>query len=305
MANNGKMTTGTRPRSLQYGVDMFIKHFSNQYKGIGEMLFQKVKADKGFYEIVQLAGMGLAARKGEGAEITTDSIDQDWNARFPVYTYEKGARITMEAIEDDVYDDQLSEIMGELVKGLAYNKDYQMAQILNRAFNTSYLGPDQLTLCNTGHTLQAGGTTSNRLAPDLDLSEDAVEQAVILIDNFLNPDGLQSEYVSKKLIVPTALKYVADRIVGSKYRTATSDNDINSIMHRGDVEDYAVWKRLTGNTTWFLTTDCSKSLILAQKKALVTKTFNDPYTFDTIITAHERFRALFADFRGLVGSVGP
>lgn len=303
MANTGKMTSGSRPRSLQYGVDKFITHFANQYKGIGEMVFTKIKADKGFYEIVQLAGMGLATRKGEGSPITMDSIDQDWNSRFPIYTYEKGARITMEAIEDDVYDDQIPQIGKEIQKALSYNKDYQMAQVLNGAFSTT--GPDGKALCATDHPLQAGGTSSNRLSPDLDLSEDACEQASILVDNFLNPDGLQSEYRSKKLIVPVALKYVADRILGSKYRTSTSDNDINSIVHRGDVEDYMVWKRLTGTTTWFLTTDCEDCLILAQKKGITTKSFDDPYTYDMVLTSHERFRALFADWRGIVGSVGP
>src|ERR1044071_4830549 len=180
MANSGRITTGSIPRALQLGVDKFIDHFKNQYMGVGEMLFTKTNAEKGFYEIVQLAGMGLATRKGEGDVITYDSVDQDWRATYPVYTYEKSARITMEMIEDNQYQDMLSIISSELVKSLKYNKDYQMANILNNAFSGSYLGPDGVALCSTAHPLQAGGTSSNRLSPDLDLSEDAVEQAVII-----------------------------------------------------------------------------------------------------------------------------
>lgn len=303
MANSGRMTTGTNPRTLQFGIDKIIEHFSNQYTGKGEQIFEKIKAEKGFYEIVQLAGMGLAARKGEGDELTYDSIDQDWDARFPVFTYEKSARITMEALEDNLYESWMERIGSELVKAHKYNMDYQMASILNNATVTN--GPDGVPLLSTSHPLQAGGTNSNRLSPDLDLSEDAVEQAVILVDNFLNPDGLQSEYESKILVIPTALKYVAERICGSKYRTSTTDNDVNAVMNRGDIESYMFWKRLSGSSTWFITTDAKDGLILAEKKGITTKTFNDPFTYDMVVTAHNRFRALFADHRCIVGSVGP
>lgn len=305
MANTGRMTTGTEPRLLQLGIDKIIEHFDNNYMGIGDQLFTKVDAEKGFYEIVQLAGMGIAARKNEGDSISYDSVNQDWNARFPIYCYEKGARITMEALEDNMYEDQLPILAKEQFKALKYNRDYQMANILNNAFSGSYIGPDGVALCSTAHPLQAGGTNTNRLSPDLDLSEDAVEQAVILVDNFLNPDGMQSEYMTKNLVVPVALKFVAARILGSNYRTSTSDNDINAINHRGDVEDYMVWKRLSSATSWFLTTNAENCLIMAEKKGIQTRSFKDNYTFDTVVVAYERFRALFADHRGIVGTVGP
>lgn len=303
MANAGRMTTGTSPRLLQLGIDKIIQHFSNQYIGEVDKIFTKVKAEKGFYEIVQLAGMGIAGRKGEGDTLTYDSINQDFNPRYSIYTYEKSARITMEAQEDNLYEDMLERIGGELVKAHKYNIDYQAANILNTATTTTW--GDSVALLSTAHPLQAGGTNTNRLSPDLDLSEDAVEQAVILVDNFLNPDGLNSEYKTSKLIVPVALKYVAERILGSKYRTSTTDNDINAVMNRGDLSEYIMWKRLTGATTWFITTDAPDGLLLADKKGITTKTFNDPFTYDMVVTSHTRFRTLVGDHRCIVGSVGP
>ncbi len=302
MANTGRMTTGTLPRSLQLGVDKFIDHFSRQYKGEGERIFTKSSTEKGFYEIVQLAGMGLAALKGEGSAITNDSVDQEWNSRFAVFTYEKSCRFTMESKEDNLYQDLMPMYGKEMAKALAYNKDYQMANILNNCVSSSFNGPDGVPLASTAHPLQAGGTSSNRLSPDMSLSEDALEQAVILTYNMLNPDGLQSDYKNKYLVVPTALMFTAARIMGSKYRTNSADNDINAVNHRGDVQDYIVWKRLSSSTRWFLTTDADNSLILCQRKGVTTTSFNDDNTYDTIITAHERFRALFADWRGVIVS---
>ena len=304
MANSGRITTGQIPRALQLGVDKFIQHYEHDYPIIGDELFTKVKAEKGFYEAVQLAGMGLASRKNEGDAITYDSIDQDWVYRWPVHVYEKSARITMEMIQDNLYQDMLPMLAKEQVKALKHNRDTQMALILNRAFNASFTGPDASTLCSTSHAIQAGGTSSNRLSPDLDLSEDAVEQTVILIDKFLNPDGLKSEYKSKYLAVPVDLKYEACRILKSKYQTNSANNDVNALFHRGDIEDYVVWKRLSDTDAFFITTDADNSLMVAERKGIETRMFNDPFTYDVVVTAYERFRALFADWRGIAGTQG-
>lgn len=304
MANASRNTTGNLRRLLQYGVDTIAKQVEHEYDGKGDKLFKSVSTDgKGFYEIVQLAGMGLATIKGEGDDITTDSVDQDWDARFPVTVYQKAGRISMEAIEYNVYEDPMKMIAHECMKANKYNRDYQQANVLNLSTVTN--GPDGVPLLSTAHPLQAGGTNSNRLSPDLDLSEDAVEAAVILIDNFYNPDGLQSMYESKQLIVPVGLKYVAERICGSKYRTATTDNDIQALNNRGDIEGYTMWKRLTSQSTWYVTTDAENGLLTAEKKGFTTKISEDPFTFDTIISIHTIFKALFANYRCIAGSVGP
>ncbi len=303
MANSGRIVTGTTPRLLQLGLDKIIQHFDNQYIGAVDSIFKKVDVKKGFYEFVQLAGMGIAGRKGEGDAITYDSINQDFNPKYTIYTYEKSARISMEAMEDNQYEDMLERIGGELVKAHKYNRDYQAAGILNNATSTNW--GDGHPLLYTSHPLQAGGTSSNRLSPDLDLSEDAVESAVQLVDNFLNPDGLNSEYRTKNLVIPVASKYTAERICNSKYRTSTTDNDINAVMNRGDLSGYIMWKRLTGATTWFLTTDAPDGLMIGERKGITTKTANDPYTYDLIVTSHTRFRTFVGDWRCIAGSVGP
>lgn len=305
MANSGRHTTGSIPRSLQYGVDDFVKHFNNVYGNVGEKLFSKKDPNsKGFYESVTLAGMGEAARKGEGAAIQYDSIDQESNTRWAIHTYVKAARLTMESIEDNVYQDLLPMYAKEIAKSLVYTKDEKRAEILNNATTAGQTGPDGKTLLATDHPLQAGGTSSNRLGTDADLSEDSLESMIILVDGFLNPDGLKSMYNSKYLVVPTALQFEACRILKSKLQTGTANNDINAINHRGDIQDYMVWKRLSDSDQWFVTTDCDDSLIEVSRKGLQRQEHNDPYTFDLIISIYERYRMLFNDWRGIAGSPG-
>lgn len=305
MANSGRHTTGSIPRALQYGVDDFVKHFNKVYGNVGEMIFNKKDSnEKGFYESVILAGMGEAARKGEGAAISYDSIDQESNTRWAIHTYVKAARLTMESIEDNVYQDLLPMYAKEIAKSLVYTKDEKRAEILNNAITSGETGPDGKVLIATDHPLQAGGTSANRAATDADFSEDALEQMVILIDKFLNPDGLKSMYNAKYLVVPTDLKYEACRVLKNKDRPATADRDINALYQRGDVQDYLVWKRLSDTDSWFVTTDADDSLVEVSRKGLQRQEHNDPYTFDLVVSIYERYRMLFNDWRGIAGSFG-
>lgn len=305
MANSGRHTTGSIPRALQYGVDTFVKHFNKVNGSVGEKLFTKKDPNgKGFYEAVTLAGMGEASRKGEGAPISYDSIDQESNTRWAVYLYQKAARLTLESIEDNVYHDLMPMYSKEIAKSLLYTKEDRRAEIFNDAFTSGVTGPDGKVLCATDHPLQAGGTSTNRLATDSDLSEDSLEQMSILVDGFLNPDGLKSDYNCKYLVVPSALKYEACRIMKNKDRPGTAERDINALYHRGDIQDYMVWKRLSDTDAFFVTTDADDSLVEVSRKGLQRQEHNDPYTFDLIISIYERYRMLFNDWRGIAGSPG-
>jgi len=305
MANSGRHTRGSIPRALQYGVDDFVKHFNKVYGNVGEMLFTKKSSnEKGFYESVVLAGMGEAARKGEGSAISYDSIDQESNTRWAIHTYVKAARLTMESQEDNVYQDLLPMYSKEIAKSLVYTKDVKRAEIFNNAITSGETGPDGKVLIATDHPLQAGGTSSNRAATDADLSEDSLEQMVILIDGFLNPDGLKSMYNAKYLVVPAQLKFDACRIMKTKYQTDSANNNISAINQRGDIEDYMVWKHLSDTDSWFVTTDSDDSLVEVSRKGLQRQEHTDPYTFDLIVSIYERYRMLFNDWRGIAGSFG-
>ncbi len=305
MANSGRMTTGSIPRALQMGVDDFVKHLNKTYQSVGQRLFtQKNSHGKGFYEAVSLAGMGEASMKGEGSPISYDSLDQENNKRWSIYTMVKAARMTMESIDDDVYQDIIPEVAKEIAKALVYTKDVKRAEIFNNAITSGETGPDGVVLISTSHPLQAGGNSANRAATDSDFSEDALEAMIILIDGIMNPDGLKSMYSSKYLVVPSALQFEACRVLESKLRTGTAENDINAINTKGIIDDYIVWKHLSDTDSWFVTTDAENSLIEVNRKGIQRQEHNDPYTFDTIISFYERYRMLFNNWRGIAGSFG-
>lgn len=302
MANNGRVTTGSLPRLLQFGVDKILSHYAKTYQGVGSEVFTSVPAEKAFYEATQVAGMGYAAIKGQGAPVQMDSVDQDWVYRWPIIVYGKAARITMEAIEFNLYEDQIPILGREIAKGLAHTKDFNQAAVLNSAFATA--GPDSKVMCATDHPIQAGGTTSNLLSPGLNMSEDAVEAMVILADKMINPDGLQADYSTQNLIVPVELRFETDRIVNSRYRVDSADNTISATYNQSVVKRVIPWKRLTDSNAFFLTTDAPDGLLIAQKEGVKTDSFKEPTTMDVLVTAYEMYRAFYAEFRAVVGSQG-
>jgi hypothetical protein len=302
MANNGRITRGSLPRMLQYGLDEILDQMGKDYKGVGDSLFEEVKTEKAFYEFMQMAGMGIATELGEGEAVSFDSIDQHWVFQVPIRTYQKAGRITRNAIKDNLYEDMLPKIAKEQLKALAHNRDIQQAAILNNATTSGYTFGDGVVLLSTAHPLQTGATSSNTLSVHVDLSEDGVEQLSILADGILNDDGLVSQYVTKKLIVPPALKFEARRIVSSPDRYNTADRSISAVNYDGTISDLVVWKRLSSTSAYFISTDADDGLMTVRREGIFTESSQDPYTFDTILTAAERLAFTVGDWRAILGT---
>jgi len=106
------------------------------------------------------------------------------------------------------------------------------------------------------------------------------------------------------LVVPKELRFEADRIVNSKYRVASADNDISAINSQSVVKKIIPWKRLTDTDAFFITTNADNGLLVASRQGVTTDSFKDPTTKDIIVSAYERFRTFFADWRCVVGSPG-
>lgn len=304
MANASRITRNNIPRFLQYGLDLTLDQNKHVYKGVGDQIFQEVTTEKGYWEMMQLAGMGVASELGEGDAITYDSIDQHFVFRVPVKTVEKSARITRNALKDNVYENLLPRIAKEQLKALAHARDINQGNILNRAFTSGYTYGDGSLLCVTDHALQTGETSSNKLAVNADLSEDSIENMSILIDGMKNDDGLVSMYESKSLIIPKELKFEAQRIVNNPMRPGTADRDINASNQLGIVKNTIMWKRLTDVDAYFLTTDAEYGLVMVRREGIYTQSSQDPYTFDTILSAAERYWPSVGDWRCIVGTPG-
>jgi hypothetical protein len=217
------ISTGSFAKALWPGVNAWYGKEYNEYPVEWEHLFETKSSTKNYEELIGISSFGLAQVKAEGAGVPYDTEKQGFITRATHVVYALGFIITREMYEDDQYD-----IVGERkAKGLAFSmrqtKEVVAANVYNRAFNASFAYGDGQQLISTAHPNVAGGTWSNQLTVNSDISEAALEQACIQIALFTNDRGLIISAVPETLIVPWALEFVAVRILKSQGRVGTDN----------------------------------------------------------------------------------
>ena len=177
-------------KELEPGLNALFGLEYKRYENEHEQIFDKETSDRAFEEEVMLSGFGNAAVKAEGSGVSYDQAQETFTARYTHNTIALAFAITEEAIEDNLYDRLASRYTKALARSMANTKQVYAANVLNNAFNTTYLGGDGVALCSTSHPTLAG-TFSNTLATAADLNETSLEQALIDIAAFTDERGLK------------------------------------------------------------------------------------------------------------------
>jgi len=276
------------------------KNYANEH----EEIFSKENSDRAFEEEVMLSGFGNAGVKPEGQSVNYDSATETFTARYTHETLALAFSITEEAIEDNLYDRLASRYTKALARSMANAKQVKAANVLNRAFNSSYTGGDGLELCSTAHTIVAG-TEQNELSTAADLNETSLEQALIDIAALTDERGLKIAAKGMKLIIPSALQFTAERLMKSTQRVGTADNDINAVRNMGMIpQGYTVNHYLTDTDAFFIKTDVPNGLKHFVRAPIKTAMEGDFDSGNVRYKARERYSFGWSDWRGIFGSPG-
>jgi hypothetical protein len=298
----------TRSQMLKELVPGLNALFGLEYARYGEEhkeIFEISSSERAFEEEVKLSGFGTAPVKSEGGAIAYDNAQEAYTARYTHETIALGFSVTEEAMEDNLYVSVAQRYTKALARAFANTKQVKGANVLNNAFSATQLGGDGKRLCATDHPLITGGTNSNRPTVGTDLNETSLEAAIIQIAGWTDERGLLIAAKPRKLIVPPALMFVAERLLKSVLRTNTADNDINAIYNLSSVpEGYAVNHYLTDTNAWFLKTDVPNGLKMFERVTLKTSAEGDFETGNMRYKGRERYSYGFSDPLGLFGSPG-
>jgi hypothetical protein len=298
----------TRSQMLKELVPGLNALFGLEYARYGEEhkeIFEISSSERAFEEEVKLSGFGTAPVKSEGGVIAYDNAQEAYTSRYTHETIALGFAVTEEAMEDNLYVSVAQRYTKALARAFANTKQVKGANILNNAFSASYTGGDGKRLCATDHPLITGGTNSNRPTTGADLNETSLEAAIIQIAGWTDERGLLIAAKPRKLIVPPALMFVAERLLKSVLRTATADNDINAIYNLSSVpEGYTVNHYLTDTNAWFLKTDVPNGLKMFERVTLKTSAEGDFETGNMRYKGRERFAFGWSDPLGIFGSPG-
>ena len=268
-------------------------------------IFDVESSDRAFEEEVMLAGFGNAETKPEGGGVNYDTAQEAWTARYNHDTIALAFAITEEAVEDNLYD----KLAGRYVKALALSmnnaKQIKAANVLNYGFSSSYTGGDGKELLATAHPTVSGGDMRNELSTAADLNETSLEQALVDLADIIDERGLKVAVKATKMIVPSELVFVAERLLQSQLRTGTGDNDVNAVRSSGMVPGgYVVNHYLTDSDAWFLKTDAPNGLKVFERSPMKTSMEGDFDTGNMRYKARERYSFGWSDPRGIFGSPG-
>jgi hypothetical protein len=279
--------------------------FGLAYKDVADEhrpLFDIESSKRAFEEDQLMTGFETAPFKSEGAAVQYLTAEESYKARYTHRTVAMAYALTEEAMEDNLYDTFSKLRSKALGRSMANTKQVEAANVYNNAFSTSYLGGDGAALCAT-HTLANGSTIANNVASDL--SETALENAMIAIAGWTDDKGILIGAKAVSLHIPRNLMFVASRLLNSTMRPGVADNDINALNYGNYLpKGFTVNHRFTDTNAWFLRTDIPSGMKMFQRVGLSTKMEGDFDTGNMRYKARERYSFGWTDWRGLYGSAG-
>jgi len=290
-------------------IGLNYKSIDNEHKA----LFDEYKSERSFEEEVLMSGLGEAPIKSEGTGVAFDDAQEAWTQRYIHNTISLAFAVTEEAMEDNLYD-TFARIRAEaLGRSMASTKQQIAADIFNNGFNGT-IAPmgDGEPLFDTAHPLVGGGTLSN--AATTDLSETALENALIAIGAFVDDRNILVNAMPKSLHIPKELQFTAFKILKSDLSTTTVTNSTTGVTNVNDVNALRAGgyfpggvhlnHRFTDPDAWMIKTDVPNGFKMFVRMPLSVQDDGDFTTGNLRIKARERYSFNVTDFRAGYGSAG-
>lgn len=248
----------------------------------------------------QMKYLPMASFKTEAGPVQSAIMGQAYqktpfNHRWVGISY----TMTRSAIEDNLYNDQWP--MGTMTgrESLGQLKNVLGSAVLNNGFNPTVLGPDQQPLFSINHPSDSG-PWANTLSVASDLNETALEDIIIVGQKMLDAAGLLKKIKPKKMFVSPENQFNAERILESKYRTGTGDNDINAVYNTSAVpQGFAINHYLIGKS-WYIRNDIPGLKHFTRDEVDIDM-FADPLSGNLTSIFMERYSFGFDEARAALG----
>ena len=226
------VTQGSIARLLQDGVNAVAQTEYENWSPLYSQFMEVVDSDKAYEIDVSMAGIGAAALKPEGSEISTDGEQQLYTTVYKNAVYAKGTVISFEAIQDNRYESMMEKAGVMLERSLQEAEELVAADVINDGYDSSVTIGDGVELFSDSHVLK-NGTFSNKLNAYAELSEASLEDACIAISKYKDPAGNRINLRSEALLIPVDLEFEAARILRSSLQNDTGNNAINALQNMG------------------------------------------------------------------------
>lgn len=296
------MMTGGHSNLLAPGLRTIFFDKYNEYPPEYIKFLNSKTSKRNYEEDYEMSGLGSMLEKPEGNATQYADPKPGTKKRYTHTSFGLGFRCTREMHDDDLYG-PAKKMASMLGKAGRIVREVKGVNVLDNAFSTSYVGfKAAIALCSASHTtLNGAATLSNTPSAAAQLSMAALEAALIAIDGWEDEDGFPAVFIPKKLIVPSALQFIAEELVQSPLQPESANNAINPISRKG--LEVVVSHYITSTTAWLV--QCTEhDMQFIERIALEFQSGDDFDSGDSKYKAYQRFSTGFSDWRGIYGDEG-
>lgn len=299
-------TTFQFPELLEpFVTDIFFNKL-NMIPPIFPQVFNVRGSNRGFEEMLRVAGLGTFADKPEGTPVSYDDPVQGNRVRTVHTTFALGFRVTMEMMDDDQHG-IIRQMPSDLADSARDHRENLAFSLFADAFaGATFRGLDGLALCVTHTNLKTGETQNNALAPGVALSVSGLQSALTNMRTTTNESGRFIQLRPRMLLIHPNEEFNAAQILDSEKLPGSADNDINSVRSSRIGVSALMSQYLTDTTDWFLLAEkMQHSLTWWNRKDVTMERSRDAQTKDQLFDSHYRASIAVYDWRGVVGSAAP
>jgi hypothetical protein len=231
----------------------------SQLPRVWSRVYKTRKSNMALERSAAMRYLAIAAIKQEGGTTPTDNASGE---RY-VYNQEHDEiglmfAITRKAIDDNLYRTNFGPNSMGLRNAFLRFEEVRGADVINTAttYNANVQG-DGKALAATDHPVD-GATVSNLASPAASLNETSLTNAQVSINaDFRDNANQRMNAKPRSLLIPPQLEPTAIRLLETKLRPGTANNDVNAILStQGGIPDgYQVWNYLTSAFGWQILTD--------------------------------------------------
>ena len=266
---------------------------------------------RSYHEEPILFGLGAAPQLPDGEPVAYDQGGILYTARWYYQVFGSAFALTKVLVEDGDHIRIGSIYSKHLAQALKETEETLPANILNRAFNASYVGGDNVSLCANNHPAAPGNAAaagdvsrSNLLTTSAALSQTSLEQMLIQIRSAKDPRGKNIRLNPGKLVVAPGNMLQAEVLLKSVLRTGTTNNDLNPVNSMNLLSEAVVLSRLTSSTAWFVKTDAPQGLKMLWRRKIEKSMEGDFETDSVKYKSTMRCIPAWFEWRTLYGTPG-
>jgi hypothetical protein len=259
---------------------------------------------RSYHEEPVLYGFGAAPEMPDGSPVVYQAGGVLYIQRYQYRVWGLAFALTQVLVEDGDHI-RIGQIYAQhLAQSLIETKETLCANVLNRAFNSSYPGGDGVALSATNHPI-VNGTYSNVLATAAALSQTSLEQVLIQVRQAVDNNGKKIRLMPRAVTCAPSNVMQAEVILKSALRTGTNNNDVNPINTMQLLKEGQFnMSRLTSATAWWVNTDAPRGLTLMMRRGLKKSMEGDFETDSMRYKSTERYIPGWTDGRTVYGTAG-